>query len=260
MTTRTLLVARILIIPIHWSTFFLRVLTKTAVFSKTDEKTNACAQVLNLQGNSPLRGCGVVILAQIFILLCEKISVSRNNFYSRFSFISLAKGFQGGLAHLGGLLLACVFWVSPCQASIEVREFTNNTERHRYESFIEDMRCPKCQNQNLAGSDSPIAKDLRNELYLQIQEGRSDKEIVDFMVERYGDFILYKPRLTPATLLLWGLPLVLLVVGAGVLVMIVRRRRVQTPTETGLSADEADRLNALLAQNPLPTDSSKESQ
>lgn len=147
-----------------------------------------------------------------------------------------------------GLVLLCalLLWALPGQAAIDVREFNNDVERQRYQSFIDDMRCPKCQNQNLAGSDSPIALDLRNELYLQIQEGRSDKEIVDFMVDRYGDFILYKPRFTSATLLLWGFPVFTVLLGIGLLVWIVRRRRVAL-SDTALSGDEQKRLAALLA-------------
>lgn len=158
----------------------------------------------------------------------------------RWGFNQLLQACLGLCLYLGAADLA--------MASIDVREFKNDVERQRYESFIEDMRCPKCQNQNLAGSDSPIALDLRNELYLQIQEGRSDKEIVDFMVERYGDFILYKPRLTSSTLLLWGLPLVLLVLGGWALALIVRRRREPGAQEQPLSVAEQARLRALLEQ------------
>src|SRR5690625_1667978 len=89
------------------------------------------------------------------------------------------------------------------RGAIVAYEFDNEVDRKRYVSFIEEMRCPKCQNQNLSGSDSPIAADLRRELYFLIQDGRSDMEIVDFMVERYGEYILYRPRLSSATVLLW---------------------------------------------------------
>src|SRR5690625_4639181 len=92
---------------------------------------------------------------------------------------------------------------SPVWGAIDAYEFDNEVDRKRYVSFIEEMRCPKCQNQNLSGSDSPIAADLRRELYFLIQDGRSDMEIVDFMVERYGEYILYRPRLSSATGLLW---------------------------------------------------------
>jgi cytochrome c-type biogenesis protein CcmH len=140
--------------------------------------------------------------------------------------------------------------VNAC-AAIEAHEFNNELERQRYQSFTEEMRCPKCQNQNLAGSDSPISADLRRELYEMIKAGKSDKEIVDFMVDRYGDFILYRPRVTPVTYALWGAPIALLVTGLIVLIMILRHRRSITPAQIGqkLSADEQARLSALLGSD-----------
>lgn len=144
---------------------------------------------------------------------------------------------------VSGLLLASHL----SSAAIEVHEFKNEIDRQRYQSFIDEMRCPKCQNQNLSGSDSPIALDLRNELYLMIEEGKSDQQIVDFMVERYGEFILYRPRLSPATVLLWAAPVLLLVFGALLLWLLVRkRRRLAQEAETGLSQQERARLDALL--------------
>lgn len=132
-------------------------------------------------------------------------------------------------------------------AAIEVHEFDNDVDRQRYQTFIDEMRCPKCQNQNLAGTNSPIAMDLRRELEFMIKDGKSDKEIIDFMVERYGEFILYRPRLSPATILLWGAPVVLLVVGIIMLLLIVRkRRRVDVEESSVLSAAEQARLANLL--------------
>jgi cytochrome c-type biogenesis protein CcmH len=132
-------------------------------------------------------------------------------------------------------------------AAIEVHEFKTELDRQRYQSFIDELRCPKCQNQNLSGSDSPIAQDLRHELYGMIEDGRSDREIVDFMVERYGEFILYKPRLTASTLFLWALPIVLLLFGGGILALMVRRRRqIMAAGETTLSRNEQERLDKLL--------------
>src|SRR5690625_1846869 len=107
---------------------------------------------------------------------------------------------------------------SPVWGAIDAYEFDNEVDRKRYVSFIEEMRCPKCQNQNLSGSDSPIAADLRRELYFLIQDGRSDMEIVDFMVERYGEYILYRPRLSSATVLLWFGPVVLLILAIVILI------------------------------------------
>ena len=132
-------------------------------------------------------------------------------------------------------------------AAIEVHEFDNDVDRQRYQTFIDEMRCPKCQNQNLAGTNSPIAMDLRRELELMIKDGKSDKEIVDFMVERYGEFILYRPRLSPATVLLWSAPVLLLVFGVVMLLLIVRkRRRIDVEENTGLSSVEQERLANLL--------------
>jgi len=132
-------------------------------------------------------------------------------------------------------------------AAIEVHEFDNDVDRQRYQTFIDEMRCPKCQNQNLAGTNSPIAEDLRRELELMIKDGKSDKEIVDFMVERYGEFILYRPRLSPSTMLLWGAPVFLLVFGVIMLLLIVRkRRRLDVAVDAGLSSTERERLESLL--------------
>jgi cytochrome c-type biogenesis protein CcmH len=89
--------------------------------------------------------------------------------------------------------------------------------------------------------------DLRRELELMIKDGKSDKEIVDFMVERYGEFILYRPRLSPATMLLWGAPVFLLVFGVIMLLLIVRkRRRLDVAVDAGLSYTERERLANLL--------------
>lgn len=135
-------------------------------------------------------------------------------------------------------------------AAIEVHEFDNDVDRQRYQTFIDEMRCPKCQNQNLAGTNSPIAMDLRRELELMIKDGRSDKEIVDFMVERYGEFILYRPRLSSATLMLWGAPVVLLIAGIIMLLLIVRkRRRLGIEESSVLSFAEQERLATLLGSS-----------
>lgn len=147
------------------------------------------------------------------------------------------------------LLILCL--ISPSGwAVIDTHEFENDVQRLRYHSFIDEMRCPKCQNQNLSGSDSPIAMDLRRELYLMIQDGRSDKEIVDFMVERYGEYILYRPRVSPVTYLLWFGPVLLLLIGITILIVIVRQRRLRfsDAAPQALSAEEQTQLNELLRQ------------
>jgi cytochrome c-type biogenesis protein CcmH len=132
-------------------------------------------------------------------------------------------------------------------AAFEAYEFRDDETRERYQRFIDDLRCPKCQNQNLSGSNAPIAQDLRQALYQQLEQGRSDEEIVDFMVSRYGDYILYKPPLEARTVLLWASPVLLLAIGLGM----VLRNRSRRPTaavagDADLSPGERERLQRLL--------------
>jgi cytochrome c-type biogenesis protein CcmH len=154
--------------------------------------------------------------------------------------------------------LLCAFSLGAF-AAIDVHTFDTELERQRYHSFVEEMRCPKCQNQNLAGSDSPISSDLRRELYEMIKAGQSDKEIVDFMVARYGDFILYRPRVQPSTYMLWAAPVLLLLCGFIMLFFMLRKRRriAQMHLSTALSGDEEKRLQALLKNNSVNNNKEK---
>lgn len=113
---------------------------------------------------------------------------------------------------------------APAAAVIETYEFETELQHRRYQDFIQELRCPKCQNQNLAGSNSPISADLRRELHRLLLEGKSDQEIVDYMVARYGDFVLYRPPVNKHTIVLWLLPVALLLLGALVVTMLVRRK------------------------------------
>lgn len=142
---------------------------------------------------------------------------------------------------LAALLLLPVF----AQAGgIEVRQFDDPVTEQRYQDLTASLRCPKCENQAIGDSDSPIAGDMRDRVYVQLQDGRSDKEILDFMVSRFGDYVLYNPRLEGRTLLLWGLPAALVLLGALVVVLMVRARR--RSSARALSAEERDRLDALI--------------
>jgi cytochrome c-type biogenesis protein CcmH len=122
------------------------------------------------------------------------------------------------------VLLWCL--ATSASAVIETYEFDNDELRQRYHYFTDVLRCPKCQNQNLSGSNSPIAEDLRRELHRLLQEGYSDADIREYMVSRYGEFILYEPPLNRHTVVLWFFPVVLLGIGALILVLVVRRRAV----------------------------------
>ena len=97
-------------------------------------------------------------------------------------------------------------------------------EQARYEALTREIRCLVCQNQTIADSTAPLAIDLRREVRSMVEQGRSDREIKDFLLDRYGDFVLYRPRLTASTALLWLAPALLLMIGALALWKIVARR------------------------------------
>jgi cytochrome c-type biogenesis protein CcmH len=111
------------------------------------------------------------------------------------------------------------------------------------------LRCPQCQNQNLIDSNSPVAQDLRLEVYEMVDEGKSDDEIVEFMTSRYGDFVLYKPRLDAKTYVLWIGPFALLIVGFFVGAMFIRRQRGMQTANVEISAEDQQELDELLKRN-----------
>lgn len=129
-------------------------------------------------------------------------------------------------------------------AAIEVRQFDDPVLQQRYDSLAASLRCPKCANQAIGDSNSPIAGDMRERVALLLEDGRSDREIQDYMIDRFGEYVLYNPRLTDRTWLLWGLPAVLVVLGAVVIALIVRARR--NASNRALSAEERQRLEALI--------------
>ena len=142
-------------------------------------------------------------------------------------------------------------------ANIDTYQFDNPRQEAQYRALIEEFRCPKCQNQNLAGSDAPIAQDLKQKTYDMVKDGRSDAEIRQYMNERYGDFISYKPPVRLSTWILWFFPPVLLVFV--MLAWFIRNRNsskraavIANPIEDGyapLSAAEQQRLQDLLNAN-----------
>ncbi len=103
--------------------------------------------------------------------------------------------------------------------------FNDSAQEQHFQQLTEELRCLVCQNQNLADSDAPLAQDLRQEIHDMLIEGRSDDEIRSFLVDRYGDFVLYRPALKGNTLLLWLAPALLLLVGGVVVAYNVRRHR-----------------------------------
>lgn len=151
---------------------------------------------------------------------------------------------------LGVLLLLAL----QAQALIETYDFSSPELEARYQQLSEELRCPKCQNQNIADSNAPIAQDLRKLLHQQLEAGASDAEILDFMVARYGEFVRYRPSFGGTTLFLWLAPAVLLIAGIGVVAISLRSRSAAASREsTALSAQEQARLQQLLDKTEQDT-------
>lgn len=131
-------------------------------------------------------------------------------------------------------------------AGDSIREFDNAAEENRYRDLLEEVRCLVCQNQSLESSDAELAQDLRNEVYrLVVVEDRSREEAIDFLTQRYGDFVLYRPPMQPSTWLLWFGPVILLLLGGGIAYIIVRQRTESSP----LTTEEHERARRLLASD-----------
>ena len=125
---------------------------------------------------------------------------------------------------------------------VDVYEFPSAELEARYRSLIDEFRCPKCLNTNLSGSDAPIAQDLRRTVHrLLVEEGMSDQAVRDFLQERYGDFVLYKPPFKPGTWILWLAPVLFGLIGIWALARMVRAK-----PPVALSAEDQARIDELL--------------
>lgn len=152
--------------------------------------------------------------------------------------------------HIRAWLIALVLLpgMQPLPAAVTLESFTfpSEAEARHFRDLLAELRCLVCQNQSLADSDAELAHDLRAEVYEMIQEGRSDAQIIEFLVDRYGDFVLYNPPLKRSTYLLWFGPFVLLVVAGFLLIRAVRRQKQAAEPEIG--AAERERLKRLLGE------------
>ncbi|MGP4714418.1 MULTISPECIES: cytochrome c-type biogenesis protein [unclassified Psychrobacter] len=156
-------------------------------------------------------------------------------------------GFSKRVIRLASVLLALVLSLVigvNANAAIDVYDFDSVQQEAQYRGLIEELRCPKCQNQNLAGSDAPIAQDLKQKTYDMVKDGRSDGEIRVYMQERYGDFISYKPPVRPSTWILWFFPPLLLILLIGGWFWQSRRRQIAAQSQTGTAAEHTEALSA----------------
>jgi cytochrome c-type biogenesis protein CcmH len=131
--------------------------------------------------------------------------------------------------------MAVLFLLVAPLAAQEPLLFEDAAQEKRYNDLTLELRCLVCQNQNLADSNAELAVDLRRKTYEMVSQDKSEKEIADYMVQRYGDFVLYRPPLNSNTLLLWVGPFIILLIGVGLLIRTIRRRR----AEQGVNVDDA---------------------
>ena len=151
------------------------------------------------------------------------------------------------------LVLCLSFFALASQAVIDGHKypFDNEIDKQRFEILAEELRCPKCQNQNLADSNAPVASDLRDKVYELMIEGQSDDEIVDYLVARYGDFVRYNPPVQQNTFFLWFGPGVMVLIGLMVIISLSRSGKKSQP----LSDEEIVKLAALKAARSEKQDS-----
>jgi cytochrome c-type biogenesis protein CcmH len=145
------------------------------------------------------------------------------------------------------LLGVLLIWGSASAFTLEEFQFESPAQEHQFRELIGKLRCLVCQNESLAASQADLAQDLRKEVYGMMREGKDDDAIIAFLVERYGDFVLYEPPIKPSTYILWFGPFVLIAFGGLLLLRALRRKR--TEPEQDLSSSERTRIDQLL--NPL---------
>jgi cytochrome c-type biogenesis protein CcmH len=142
-------------------------------------------------------------------------------------------------------IVLCLFLlIQSVHAEIEVYQFTSPELELRYQSLTEELRCLVCQNQNIADSHAELAQDLRRKVYEMLSSGQSNAQIIDYMTERYGDFVLYRPPFNMRTILLWFTPVLALLIGALGFMSILNRR--ETNADEQLSKKELARIKELL--------------
>lgn len=146
---------------------------------------------------------------------------------------------------LFALFFSCLASWLVFASPVDTYQFKDQVTKDRYQALVKELRCPKCQNQNLADSNSQIAVDLRAQVYAMLNEGKADSEIVNYMVARYGDFVLYRPQVSSLTYILWYGPIGLLLIG-GVVMFLVLRKKPEAIEEQKLSAEQQQKLQQFL--------------
>lgn len=170
-----------------------------------------------------------------------------------------AERFVSGRRLAGALLMVCAFcsgaMLHAAEPGMATPVVANQALEDEVLELSHKLRCLVCQNQSIAESNAPLAIDLRNQVREQLETGKSKDDVIDYLVERYGDFVLYEPPFKATTMLLWGGPAALLIGGAGWLALRLRRRQAEAAAQENLSTAERDRARALLAgDTPVTAD------
>lgn len=142
---------------------------------------------------------------------------------------------------------ALIFSLESAAAPIETFKFESAETEKVFHKLSEELRCLVCQNQNIAESNADLAKDLRLEIYTMLSEGKTEDEIVDFMVERYGDYVLYRPPFKPMTWLLWFGPVIVFIFGLIYVVRLMKSQSAEVAPDS-LSEEEIERIKNLHAE------------
>ena len=134
--------------------------------------------------------------------------------------------------------------VGTAYATIDAYEFDDYEKEQRFRALIGELRCPKCQNQNISDSNAGLAKDIKDRAYRLINEGKSNQEITSYMVERYGDFITYRPPMKPSTWFLWFGPFVL--TSLAIVILLIRKLKAKPPEPVSVDAAKHKKVEDLL--------------
>ena len=151
------------------------------------------------------------------------------------------------LGFVSGLLLLLVSVAAT--AAIDVYEFSSQEAEDKYRLLIKELRCPKCQNQDISDSNAPIAQDMRKQVHRLVENGKNEAFIVDFMVERFGEFVSYRPVVDSRTYALWYGPLILLVLGIVLIVALSRTKKSREFDSDKLNSKEQEALEKVLDQH-----------
>ena len=149
---------------------------------------------------------------------------------------------------LTALCFLSIIWGNAFAAPVTIYNFDSKEKEAIFYKMSDELRCLVCQNQNIAESNSPLAQDLKRQIFTMLQEGKSEDDIIEFMVERYGDYVLFNPPFKPLTWLLWLGPLMIFCIALFVVMKAIAGQRKENNSKNQYSADDQSRLDSLKSE------------